>query len=346
MKNDSEKLGQRKHDILLSAVDNFIRLECPITSLNVQEATKANISTATLRNELNALEAMGYLKQLHTSGGRVPTTKAYRYYVTYLMSDLSFDKELLTLVKNKVDKKASAITDVVSEVAKIISETTSYPTVVLMHGFNNLEIESIRIIPLIEEQMLVLIKTTIGVIKKEITINATEEECAKACEFLSKNFHGKSIGEMLTNISELSMSLQKEMISFQSVFDYLILGLAQFAENSSMSVDGNSVGQMISDINPKNMEETKKVISVVQNAESVKSALEIKSDEEISFVFGDDDSSLNGCAIIRAPIKLNGHEIATLGVIGPERLNYAKVANALKILSTELNNIKTQKEKP
>ena len=344
MSNEFEKLGQRKHDILLSAVDNFIKMECPITSLNVQESTGAKISTATLRNELNALEAMGFLKQIHTSGGRVPTTKAYRYYVSYLINDLTFDSEILQQVREKVDRKTSAITDIVNQVAKIVSETTSYPTVVLMHGFNNLEIESIKIIPLIDSQMLVLLKTTIGVIKKEITIESSEEECEKACEFLSKHFKGKPIGEMLVNISKLSSSLKNEMQSFQAVFDYLVLGLSQYTTSSAMKVEGKGVSQMINDLNPKNFEETKKVISFVENSNSVKSVLEKESQEEISFVFGDDDKTLDGCAIIRAPIKLNGHEIATLGVIGPERLNYAKVANALKILSSELSTINKEKE--
>ncbi|MFA6859870.1 MAG: heat-inducible transcriptional repressor HrcA [Clostridia bacterium] len=342
MNNDNDKLGQRKHEILLSAIENFIRLECPITSQNVQETTKSTVSTATLRNELNALEAMGFLKQLHTSGGRVPTTKAYKYYVSFLMKDLKFDASMLMEVKDKVGKKTAGLSDIMSQVAKIVSEATSYPTVVLMHGFNNLEIEGIKIIPLIESQMLVLIKTKLGMIKKEITIEATDEECKSACEYLDNNFRGKSIGEMLSKISSVNSNLQNQLNSFQTVFNFLIAGLAQFA-SEQMKIEENGVSQMISDINPKNLEETKKVISAFEDKEAMKSVLEKKSDEEISFVFGDDEKSMDGCALIRAPIKLDGKEVATVGVFGPERLDYAKVASALKILSTELSSIKKQK---
>ena len=72
--------SKRKHDLLLYAVDEFIRSPQPITSSGLSKKF-SDVSTATLRNELNALEQMGYLSQLHTSGGRVPTNLAYRYYV-------------------------------------------------------------------------------------------------------------------------------------------------------------------------------------------------------------------------------------------------------------------------
>ena len=74
-------LNERKHKVLINAVEDYIKDASPITSGTIHERHIKDISTATLRNELNALEAMGFLKQLHTSGGRVPTTLGYRYYV-------------------------------------------------------------------------------------------------------------------------------------------------------------------------------------------------------------------------------------------------------------------------
>ena len=80
------KLSQRKNDILLAIVEDYIKEASPITSGVVKDRHLPNISSATLRTELNALEAMGFLRQLHTSGGRVPTTEGYRYYVESLFS--------------------------------------------------------------------------------------------------------------------------------------------------------------------------------------------------------------------------------------------------------------------
>ena len=93
-------LSQRKKQILYSAVDNYIKVANPITSSFIQNAELKDTSTATIRNELSSLEAMGYLKQLHTSSGRVPTTKGYRFFVNEILSNLSYTNSELCSVKD------------------------------------------------------------------------------------------------------------------------------------------------------------------------------------------------------------------------------------------------------
>ena len=88
-------MSDRKRDILLNAVEDYIQSASPITSSNIRAHCSENLSTATLRNELNALEAMGYLRQLHTSSGRVPTAKGYSYFVNSIMGDVPLDKAVL-----------------------------------------------------------------------------------------------------------------------------------------------------------------------------------------------------------------------------------------------------------
>jgi len=94
-----KELSDRKRHILCSAIEDYIKDASPITSGGVKDKHIKEVSTATLRNELNALEAMGYLKQLHTSGGRVPTTEGYRYYVSTLLENFEVDESKLKKVE-------------------------------------------------------------------------------------------------------------------------------------------------------------------------------------------------------------------------------------------------------
>ena len=96
------ELSERKQKILCMAVEEYIRDCSPITSGSVKDITSLNCSTATLRNELNALEAMGYLKQLHTSGGRIPTAQGYRYYVERLLGEGNAGEGELDKVKEVI----------------------------------------------------------------------------------------------------------------------------------------------------------------------------------------------------------------------------------------------------
>ena len=99
------ELSDRKRQLLLGAVESYIENALPITSEKVQSNLFTSLSSATLRNELSTLEELGYLKQLHTSSGRVPTTKAYRYFVNNLMKNKMFDKTLLDKVKDKFENR-------------------------------------------------------------------------------------------------------------------------------------------------------------------------------------------------------------------------------------------------
>ena len=153
------ELSDRKQKILCMAVEEYIKDCSPITSGGIKEASSIGCSTATLRSELNALEAMGFLRQLHTSGGRVPTAQGYRYYVEHLLENSTASDRQLDEVQNLISSRTSSLNEIVSGIAKIVSEATNYPTVVMVDGVENLVLTDFKIIPLLEDKIMVLIGT-------------------------------------------------------------------------------------------------------------------------------------------------------------------------------------------
>ena len=103
------ELSERKKHILQVAIDSYIASSSPITSGALKDLSALGCSTATLRNELNALEAMGYLKQLHTSGGRVPTAQGYRYYVETMLSSFHATNAELEKVRRIIEEKTASL---------------------------------------------------------------------------------------------------------------------------------------------------------------------------------------------------------------------------------------------
>ena len=134
----------------LKSIDDYIKFASPITSGAVHDNHLKEISSATLRNELNALEAMGYLKQLHTSSGRIPTSKAYRFFVNEIMKTTKFDKKSLATVREIFSQRSESLTEIVNQLAGIISEATNYPTFVVLNSYKGLIVENIKIIKLID----------------------------------------------------------------------------------------------------------------------------------------------------------------------------------------------------
>ena len=226
------KLSERKNQILCMAIEEYIKDCAPITSGSVKDKAKLECSTATLRNELNALEAMGYLKQLHTSGGRIPTAQGYRYYVENLLSNASASNGELEEVKKLISSRTTSLTEIVSGIAKIVSHATSYPTVVMMNGIENLILDEFKIIPMLSERVMVLIGTKSGYISQEMAIKASPQECQDASNYLTKNFKGESIGFMIDNIDQLEAGMKSEIKAFKM----LSIRLLTVLKNSTILV--------------------------------------------------------------------------------------------------------------
>lgn len=328
-------LPGRKHDILMGAIEDYINDASPITSGGVKEKRTIDYSTATLRSELNALEAMGYLKQLHTSGGRVPTVMGYRYYVNQLLGDVKIDKHALDCVHELLNQRTKSLTEIVSELAKIISKIVHYPTVVYANGYDKLVIESIKVIPLIDGHALALIQTSSGYLTNTIAVSADYNSCENASEYLTKIFAGKTISHLMSNFDKLENNMQSEIATFGSIINSLISGLKAVIENNKFDICHQGSAQLLAE-NTDRSEQTKTVLRLLDNESELQKTLESGENNDLSITLVGQKSS--GFALVKAPLCINGKSVASIGVLGPQRMNYASIASALKVVMAELTN--------
>ncbi len=329
-------LSERKHFILCSVVEDYIKDAAPITSAGVQDRHIPKVSTATLRNELNALESMGYLKQLHTSGGRIPTAEGYKYYVSSLLEDFQVSEDKLKKVESLLDGETNSLSQILSGIANLVSKATNYPTVMVANGYDKLVIEEVRIIPLIDNEALVLFKTHSGIVKNSMTTSASEKVCDDASSFLTRKFCGKTIGEMLEgNILEQSLS---EVQTFKSLVSSLIDSMRKFIQKTKVDVCGEATANILDENEKSSVKQTKKILSLLGDKDELYNT--VRASDDITVEIGDEDAKMAGCALITAPIIIKGTPVASLAVIGPDRMDYASIAQALKIVMNELDKDK------
>ena len=333
MKKD---LSDRKKLILTAAIEDYIKDASPITSGGVQDKHIQNVSTATLRNELNALEAMGYLKQLHTSGGRVPTTDGYRYYVSSLLENFKVDKKKLNQVEKELSERTTSLKDILESVAGIVSKATNYPTVIVANGYDKLIIDGIRIIPLIDGEALVLFKTKSGTVNHAIKAKASEKACDDASKYLTKKFFGRTIGELLEG--NILYSSIKEIEGFKNILDSLLKSMREFISKNKLDIRGQSATNLLNENEHQTIVETKKILNLLGDENELREVIGETDAEDITITLGDENEKVDGCALIKAPIIINGTPVASLAVIGPERMDYAGIASAIKLVMNELNN--------
>ncbi len=329
------ELSERKKQILCMAVEEYIKDSAPITSGGIKDKG-LDCSTATLRNELNALEAMGFLKQLHTSGGRVPTVQGYRFYVENLLSGVKATDKELEDVRALISSRTNSLNEIISGIAKIVSHATNYPTVVMLDGVDNLLLNEFKIIPLLENKVMVLIGTMAGYITNTLDISASMQECQDASNYLTKNFKGTSIGFMIENMTELQEGMNGEIQAFQSIVDSLIGGLKKLNSQKLINVSREGSVKLLE--NGKSVEEAKKVLSVLDDKEKLEESLTLSGRGEIEVAVAEEEGS--ECSVVKAPILVQGRQLASIGVIGPQRMDYSGIASALKVVIDQLREMK------
>ncbi len=321
------ELSERKIKILNIAVEEFIKDSAPITSGSVKDKTALNVSTATLRNELNALEAMGFLKQLHTSGGRIPTAQGYRFYVENLLKDVKATNKELEEIKSVIENRTQSLSEMIGKIAKLISKATNYPTVVMMNGIENLVLSEFKIIPLLDEKCMVLIGTNYGYISNTMDFSATMENCQDASNYLTKYFKGETMGFLLENIDEYMKGMSGEIEAFQEVVNNIIKGLTKMNRQKLL----NAEGAMDLVEREEDFNETKKIMKLLRDEDELIEVLD-KTDDKISADVGE-----KGVSVVKAPILVGGNKLASIGVIGPQKMDYSGIASALKVVIDELN---------
>lgn len=337
-----ENLSERKKLILTRSINDYIQSASPITSGAVHDNHLKDISPATLRNELNALEAMGYLKQLHTSSGRIPTSKAYRFYVNEIMKNTKFDKKSLQTVRSIFDKRTESLTDIVSQLAGIISEATNYPTFVVLNSYKGLIVESIKIIPLIDGSGILLIGTKSGIINNSISLSSevSEENCIDASNFLTSHFKDKTIADMIENLPIYLKEMQSDIDGFKNIFYNLMDCLIDLTSGKSVASAGTT--KLLNNPEYADIDRAKRVLNFIEDDEQIKKVFkEEQFGDDVSFTIGKENESeeLESCSVVKAEYKIKGNTVASIGVIGPERMDYGKTVGALKFIVEELNKI-------
>jgi len=334
-----DEKNKRKREILLTSVDEYIRTAQPITSGGLNIHFK-DISSATIRNELNALESMGYFKQLHTSGGRVPTALAYKEYVNSLLEGDKLDYQSIEKVVSQYEDKSVSLISTLSTLAKRLSKATNCPTVLVQHGLKNLTIQNIQIVPLIQKDALLLVETNAGLIDDNISLdpNIDRPACIEASDYLTKHFKGQTIGYMIDNMNDVCLRAGAQIIQFKELIESVANSLISVIK-TRCDVTNENPTKMLDNISKNEFDDAKSVFEFLEDQDNVIDV--VKTDtNELNFTIGDDGSKLKGGMMMSAPIVINGVSIASLALVGPKRIDYANVAAALKFIVNQIDNMK------
>ena len=311
-----DKLTERKKKVLQALVDGYITSVEPISSGDIQAKYLPNVSTATIRSELSHLEEMGYLIKPHVSAGRVPSSKAYRYYVENFVEDDIIDLEQL---RNNISKKYDSVVEIVKDSAKIVSDVTNYTSMLMIANSDTLTIKDIKLLDMFDGKALVLIITDSGVIKdKEINLPKIEDNYVEVANgLLSKTFAGKTLSQIVNS----QVDLDAELKDFKQIFEKVIDLLSEYKKSRDGQLFVEGTDKIFDYPESKNYDNIKNFMTIVGKKDKLKNLMKDDGDIEVSIKIGaEDGEGLDNMALVSAKYHIKGKEVGQLGVIGPERM--------------------------
>ena len=341
-----KELSERKRKILHAVVDLYISTGEPVSSADVQSKYLPDVSSATIRAELSALEALGYLEQPHTSAGRVPLQSAYKFYVGDLGASKALTDAETAFIRQRFEEKLGEVGDITRQAAKIISDVTNYTSFLVTKNNPHVVIEEIKLIALKGDKALLLIVTDSGVLADktiDVCPDTRDEYLDTASKMLNKVFAGREIGE-IDNFNYLE-EIEAEMSSFKDIFDEVIAIVKNYMSNRSDNVVVEGALKMLDYPEYNNVADAKNFLTVISDEQKVNQLLGTQEDSiEFSVRIGKEDSGVDKCAIITAAYKMGDEVIGQAGVIGPERMDYKKVISVLDYIKNTLKSILDNKK--
>lgn len=333
-----QKLSLRKQKILKAVVDEYIKQAQPISSGEIQRKYFDDISSATIRSELSTLEDMGYLVQPHTSAGRVPSPQAYKFYFENFIDKRPLRRQDIAKIDASFNTKFREVEDIVKTTAKVISDVTNYTSVIVLKNIETVVIKEIKLVRLDAHSALVIIITDSGIIRDkvvELKENADAEYVREAGLLINKIFAGCTVSELKNS----DIMVDTQLKDFRELFDSVLNILETYCNNEEEDVYLEGASKML-EYPETSLEAAKNFLAIIDNKSGMKELISNGSDIEFTIKIGKDETAgMEKCAIVTAKYKVNGKEIGHAGVIGPERMDYAKVMSVLSYVGDTLDSV-------
>lgn len=332
-------LDNRKKKVLQAIVEEYINTAEPVSSNSLTSNHGLNCSSATIRNEMADLEKSGYLDKTHTSSGRIPSEKGYRYYVDELLKEDDISLEEIKYISSKLETKVNEIEDLTKIAANTISEVTHYTTVSIGPKATSQIIEEIKFILLGTRMMMAIILTDTGMVKETI-IKFDEDITQKQVETMNYMFNNKLKGQPIETIDRpLEEYLYDEMTYSVNVIKPIIEQIKKVLKDEQIYLEGANKSFDLPEFN--SLEVAKNFINVLDTKELVSDMLNSGFADDIHVYIGEENQKeeLKDFSVVTFKHKVNGKDAGTIGIIGPKRMDYSKVISVMKYINKKLKEI-------
>ena len=337
-------MDKRAQILLKTLVEHYISDGQPVGSRTLSQSAGLDLSPATIRNVMSDLEEMGFIVSPHTSAGRIPTQRGYRFFVDTLLTVQPMQSQQIQRLKNELSSPDPQ--ELISSAASMLSELTQFAGLVMIPKRKSIAFKQLEFLPLSEKRILVIIVTTDGNVQNRIILTEksySASELTQATNFFNDRYSGCTFEQAQQKMHEELKQMQSDMTRLMSTaLD--ASGKALEKDQDSVVISGEHNLLQVDDLSA-NVTSLRKLFEIFERRTSLIQLLDNSQRAEGVQIFIGGESGylpLDECSMVTAPYEANGQVMGTLGVIGPTRMAYERVIPIVdvtaKLLSSALSN--------
>ncbi|WP_307255929.1 heat-inducible transcriptional repressor HrcA [Oikeobacillus pervagus] len=336
-------LTDRQLLILQVIIDDFIRSAQPVGSRSLSKRKEIALSSATIRNEMADLEEMGFIEKTHTSSGRIPSEKGYRYYVDHLIHPQKLNGEEINKIRSLFAESIYEMEKVVQKSAKILSELTNYTAIVLGPEIKENKVKRLQIVPLNKETAIAIIVTNTGHVENRmfsLPPNMDAADIEKMINILNDRLIGVPIIELHDKIyKEVVVLLRQHIRNYDSILRTIVDAIdIPFHEKLFFGGKANMLYQPeFHDIAKiqllmEMIEQEKGIYHLIRQ---IPTGIQVKIGKE------NENTAMEDCSLITSTYSIGMDQVGTIAILGPTRMEYSRVISLLDFLSHDMSRALT-----
>lgn len=330
-------INKRQEELLKLIVEEYIKTARPIGSKSL--CKHLNCSSATIRNEMSFLENLELLEKTHTSSGRVPSEKGYRYYVDHIMKPKELTGEDVLKLQTIFNNKSLILSDAIVKSMEIISELTNYTSIVLGKSSSENRISKIEVVPLNDTDLVAIIVTDKGYVEHrniKIEEKISLVEIRQTVDLINKFIVGTPIDEVSMKLEiEVKPKIADSIKQQKAIYDALYNAFNEFKDETEVKVTKPS--NILNQPEFNDTEKIKKILNKFEDKEFIKSINKQENEKDINIYIGSETDFDDDVTIIKTNYFVNGEE-GTIALIGPKRMEYDRVTTLLEYIKKNIDN--------
>ena len=334
-------LTERKKRILRAIIENYIQSAEPVGSKTIAQSIGMEVSSATIRNEMADLEAMGLLEKPHTSAGRIPSSKGYRFYVNELMEEHKLSLQETERMNQALRMKMQELDRVLDQAGRMVAQLTSYPAFALSAGTERMTIRRFDLLMVERNAFIIVVMTDSNIVRNRLIrlpSDLSEAQLQMLNTLLNTTFTGLTLEEITPELMRVAQHAAGDAYGLISLVVSFAMEVLESLEQRRVHTSG--LAHLLELPEYQSLERAQPLMSYLSE-DSDPARFPVPKDDPMKILIGPENvaDALKDTSVVVASYDIGDGLRGVIGVVGPTRMDYAKISARLSYFAAGLSRL-------